>query len=84
MARKYAGRPGNTKQRWGQERGRKKQGQDPYHRQHAGGEAAMKADVEIPLAPHAGAVGKEKARAAPGEDPSPRGGRSRLYGEPGA
>ena len=28
----------------------------------AGGEAEMKADVAMPLAPHAGAVGKEKAR----------------------
>ena len=48
----------------------------------AGGEAEMKVDVAMPLAPHAGAVGKEKARAAPDEGPSPRGGRSRFSGEP--
>ena len=50
----------------------------------AGGEAEMKADVAMPVAPHAGAVGKEKTRAAPDEGPSPRGGRSRFSGEPGA
>ena len=31
-ARKYAGRSGNTKQQWGQKRGRKEHGQEPYHR----------------------------------------------------
>ena len=50
----------------------------------AGGEAEMKVDVAMPVAPHAGAVGKEKARAAPDEGPSPRGGRSRFSGEPSA
>ncbi len=42
----------------------------------AGGEAEMKVDVAMPLAPHAGAVSKEKARAASDEGPSPRRGRS--------
>ena len=50
----------------------------------AGGEAEMKVDVAMPVAPHAGAVGKEKARAAPAEGPSPRGGRIRFSREPSA
>ena len=36
------------------------------------------------LAPRAGARGKDKARAVPGEGSSPGGGRSRFTGEPSA
>ena len=50
----------------------------------AGGEAGKKVDMAMPVAPHAGAVGKEKARAVPDEGPSPPGGRSRFSGEPSA
>ena len=50
----------------------------------AGGEAGKKADMAMPLAPHAGAVGKGKTRAEPDEGPSSRGGRSRFSGEPSA
>ncbi len=40
----------------------------------AGGEAGKKAGMAMPLAPHAGAVGKEKTRAVPDEGPSVPGG----------
>ena len=48
------------------------------------GEAGKKAGVAMPLAPRAGTSGKEKARAVPGESPSPRGDRSRFSGKPNA
>ena len=48
------------------------------------GEAGKKAGVAMPLAPRAGAIGKEKACAVPGESTSPGWGRSRLSGKPSA
>ena len=56
----------------------------PTKADNAVGEAREKAGVAMLLAPRAGARGKEKTRAVPGEGPSPGGGRSRFTGEPSA
>ena len=56
----------------------------PTKADSAVGEAREKAGVAMPLVPRAGASGKGKAHAVPGEGPSPGGGRIRFTGEPRA